>query len=494
MALTKIKTGGITDSAITTAKINNDAVTDAKVVDAITVTGAQTGITQVGTLSSLTTKNDLTLKDESGAENRFLFDVGGAGDNPKFIVYNNDGSTQDFKIDNGTITSVSGATFAGQVLVPDGSASTPSISNDGDGNTGLYFNAADEISITLGGTQLWRYSGQQQGALQGANPGYPAYSFATDWNTGMYLESADTLAFSTGGTKRLNIDSSGNATFSGTITSSADMGSSRDTGMNLISSNSSGYGFAVNFQANDGADSDRVTARLYSEPNDSNTSDFRILTRSGGTLSNRFIITGANANVSGKFGVGTAPSYALDVETDVDSWTQRLKNVHGNAYGLFINRSGGSGSANTDRKYMQCEDDSAVRLIIYSNGNVVNANNSYGSTSDKRIKNSIADASSQWDDIKALKIRKFKKNEAGENAPYHIGVIAQELETSGMNGLVDESPAMEDQIRNNKDINEGDSVKSVKTSVLYMKALKALQEAMIKIETLESKVSVLENA
>jgi len=60
MALTKIKTGGITDSAITTAKINNNAVTDAKVADAITVTGAQTGITQVGTLTSLTV-DDITL-------------------------------------------------------------------------------------------------------------------------------------------------------------------------------------------------------------------------------------------------------------------------------------------------------------------------------------------------------------------------------------------------------------------------------------------------
>ena len=54
MALTKIKTSGITDSAVTTAKINNNAVTDAKVADAITVTGAQTGITQVGTLTALT--------------------------------------------------------------------------------------------------------------------------------------------------------------------------------------------------------------------------------------------------------------------------------------------------------------------------------------------------------------------------------------------------------------------------------------------------------
>ncbi len=37
-------------------------------------------------------------------------------------------------------------------------------------------------------------------------------------------------------------------------------------------------------------------------------------------------------------------------------------------------------------------------------------------------------------------------------------------------------------------------VKSVKYSVLYMKAIKALQEAMEKIETLETKVKALEDA
>ena len=37
-------------------------------------------------------------------------------------------------------------------------------------------------------------------------------------------------------------------------------------------------------------------------------------------------------------------------------------------------------------------------------------------------------------------------------------------------------------------------VKSVKYSVLYMKALKALQESMIRIETLETKVKALEDA
>ena len=37
-----------------------------------------------------------------------------------------------------------------------------------------------------------------------------------------------------------------------------------------------------------------------------------------------------------------------------------------------------------------------------------------------------------------------------------------------------------------------EQVKSVSYSVLYMKAIKALQEAMIKIEDLESRVTTLE--
>tara|TARA_R110002012_G_scaffold175371_1_gene340222 strand:- start:339 stop:485 length:147 start_codon:yes stop_codon:yes gene_type:complete len=36
--------------------------------------------------------------------------------------------------------------------------------------------------------------------------------------------------------------------------------------------------------------------------------------------------------------------------------------------------------------------------------------------------------------------------------------------------------------------------KTVKTSIIFMKALKALQEAQTKIETLESKVAALESA
>lgn len=123
---------------------------------------------------------------------------------------------------------------------------------------------------------------------------------------------------------------------------------------------------------------------------------------------------------------------------------------------------------------------------ITDNGATYNDQNTWGDSSDKRIKHSIVDSNSQWDDIKALKVKNFKKIKHGDDAKSLIGVIAQDLEDSGMNGLVDEHPASESQIKMYKDIKEGDSIKSVKYSILYMKAIKALQEAMERIEALEN--------
>jgi hypothetical protein len=170
---------------------------------------------------------------------------------------------------------------------------------------------------------------------------------------------------------------------------------------------------------------------------------------------------------------------------------------------------------------------------VADSGNVQNVNNSYGSLSDERIKQDIADASSQWDDIKALKIRKYKLkklvNRDGDSAPTHLGVIAQELEASGMNGLVEENKPEKEDVALHSDFgtvvsgtadngatpiyekdeegNDTDKItgyedvftagknkKQVKYSVLYMKSIKALQEAMTRIETLEAKVKALEEA
>ncbi len=126
----------------------------------------------------------------------------------------------------------------------------------------------------------------------------------------------------------------------------------------------------------------------------------------------------------------------------------------------------------------------SASIIIYSNGNVVNTNNSYGSLSDIKLKENIVDANSQWDDLKALQVRNYNFKEGQTHT--QIGLVAQEVELVSP-GLVSESP---DRDEEGNDL--GTVTKSVNYSVLYMKAVKALQEAMERIETLEAKVAALE--
>ena len=156
-----------------------------------------------------------------------------------------------------------------------------------------------------------------------------------------------------------------------------------------------------------------------------------------------------------------------------------------------------------------------ARFVVRHDGDCENTNNSYGSLSDRKLKKDIVDATNLWDDIKAIRMRNFIKIDDVNNVR-QLGVVAQELEEAGMAGAVKEIPDYEEVVtetpvldgngdpvldeNNNPEVDRhtsriatGTTTKAVKYSVLYMKAIKALQEAMTRIETLETKMATLEN-
>jgi hypothetical protein len=91
--------------------------------------------------------------------------------------------------------------------------------------------------------------------------------------------------------------------------------------------------------------------------------------------------------------------------------------------------------------------------------------------------------------LKAIQIRNWNfKSETGYETHRQIGPIAQELELV-CPGLVFETPDQDD-----KGNDLGTTTKGVNQSVLYMKAVKALQEAMERIEALEAEVAALKGA
>jgi len=246
---------------------------------------------------------------------------------------------------------------------------------------------------------------------------------------------------------------------------------------------------------------------------------------------------------TGRVGIGqSSPAAKLDVEISDTNVPALEAHATSGSYSTEVVKIACSrNSTDSSYKFIACNVPGVNdRFQVVDDGDVLSATNSYGSLSDSRLKSDIVDANSQWDDIKALKIRNYKKFDMPNLT--QIGVVAQELEAAGMTGLVDPQNPNEYEIAHNSafgtlytaddaetkdgnddvlfvaedaavqngrakvgDIKEyathskkvGDikevkeQVKSVKYSVLYMKAIKALQEAMTRIETLEAEVTAL---
>jgi hypothetical protein len=224
-------------------------------------------------------------------------------------------------------------------------------------------------------------------------------------------------------------------------------------------------------------------------------------------------------NTGGRVGIGTTSNtHGLHlVHNNSGNYVAHLDNSNDSTpYGLKVFFSGADPD-DTTRQAFIFVGDQTQRCIIMSDGDLQNHDNSYGSISDQRIKQNITDANSQWDDIKNIKVRNFKKKDDvrkyGDNAWEQIGLVAQELETVSPKLLKEIDPCPADILSDSSfgtlyedgdDIPEGKKigdvkevkakVKAIKYSILYMKAIKALQEAMTKIETLEAKVKALEEA
>jgi len=206
------------------------------------------------------------------------------------------------------------------------------------------------------------------------------------------------------------------------------------------------------------------------------------------TSSNNIVLSDGDGNPRGYFYGGLSSPYWYFDNPTTNQWAMIIKNTTtGNPYGVAIDFPNAVAN-DTTRIFLQCGDSNADRLKIYSNGNVVNVNNSYGAISDVKLKENIIDASSQWDDIKALTVRKYSMKADNLDAPNMLGVIAQEVETAGMGGLVFETPDLDNETKEEL----GTVTKQVNYSVLYMKAVKALQEAMNRIESLEERITTLE--
>ena len=295
--------------------------------------------------------------------------------------------------------------------------------------------------------------------------------FSDGTTLGIQNREAGSTTFETNGSERMRIDSSGRL-----LVGTTDVGASGVD--NLILNRSGNGGLTIRNGVNNNgniffSDGTSGAAEYAGYFQYQHAQDTLVIGTSG---SERMRI-----DSSGKLLVGRTNNITITGDQTDHTFEQLISNQY--AIGLHCNQQYQRGLGIYYTNGQNASDairfaiGSSAKFIVLSSGNVTNANNSYGQISDVSLKENIVDANSQWDDIKNLKIRNFNfKSSTGYDTHTQIGLVAQEVETVCPK-LVDTGE---------------DGIKRVTSSVLYMKAVKALQEAVAKIEVLETKVAALE--
>jgi hypothetical protein len=184
------------------------------------------------------------------------------------------------------------------------------------------------------------------------------------------------------------------------------------------------------------------------------------------------ITSGGHTKISSDGTYLAAGSYH-EVRSANTTWTQVISNKSATPYGLLISYSAASPNVTGDNQFIWCEDSTQSKFIVWSSGNVVNRNNSYGAISDIKFKENISDATSKLADLLKVKVRNY--NLIGDSNK-QLGVIAQELEEVFPNMV---------EVYKEKDSDE--TSKSVKYSVFVPMLIKAVQELKAEIDILKNK-------
>jgi len=201
----------------------------------------------------------------------------------------------------------------------------------------------------------------------------------------------------------------------------------------------------------------------------------------------------ARITSGGDFWVGTATAISpggltannvLSAGTS-SQWAAAIRNSTATTpWGLAIQYSAAAPN-DTSSTFLYCIDSGpTLRASIRSNGGLANYQSNNADLSDARTKKDITPAASMWDKIGALEIVTYKYNDQTHD-DVNVGVIAQQVESVepvwvDSDGWGGETPE------------DGVPLKTVYTKDITFAAIKALQEAMARIEQLEAKVAALE--
>ena len=321
------------------------------------------------------------------------------------------------------------------------------------------------------------------------------------------------LAFQTNNTERARIDTSGrllvghtspaenNNRFEVSTTYGGRIGFLRND-----TSTSAGDNLGMlSFYGNDSNGTYQESARIQVDADlDHATGDkpgrLVFLTTADGASSptERMRVTNGGATKMTTDGTYYVTSNTYEMRTDENNWITYFTNKHASApYGITV-RHVGAAPNSTSNQFFLAEDTSGTKAEFRSNGGLANYQSNNSNLCDEREKKNIETLDSTWGCLKNWELKKFHYNEDADSDDKRYGVIAQQVEQhcpevitdwtkqTAQEAVLDDdgnvvTPAREEILR-----------KGVKEQQMMWMAIKALQEAQDRIETLEAKVAALE--
>ena len=192
-----------------------------------------------------------------------------------------------------------------------------------------------------------------------------------------------------------------------------------------------------------------------------------------------------------------------ELRTNVSgNWIQRAINAASSSpFGMTIHYTAAAPNG-TGNAFLDCQDTGGSRAVFRSNGGLANYSANNVNLSDRNAKKDIVPAAGTWDCLKEWEIVNFRYKDQPDDADLNMGVIAQQVAEScpevitvfqeakeAKEAVLDEEgnelePALEAQPEK----------LGVKDQQMMWMAIKALQEAQLRIETLEAEVAALKGA
>tara|TARA_X000001388_G_scaffold933_2_gene1166 strand:+ start:5806 stop:8364 length:2559 start_codon:yes stop_codon:yes gene_type:complete len=324
--------------------------------------------------------------------------------------------------------------------------------SDGDGNIRLYVDSAGQVGIGNTAPQATLHVG---GSVRtGAGSASVPSILLDDTNTGFYSAGTDEIGMVTGGTERVRIDSSGNVGI-GTSSPSTALHVEGANGDLLTVKAASGSEFAMRVDGNEisfkaDADDDEASSIMTFDVDGSETMRIDNTGRLAIAGTGEIINSTSKLAVHGIIEASTVATKALD-----------LARTDGSGSIIVFRRSGG-----------------ATNGTISISG----SSTSYNTSSDYRLKEAVVDMTGAIDRVKALAPKRF--NFIIDADTTVDGFLAHETQTVVPEAVTGTHNEVDD---------DGNAVyQGIDQSKLVPLLTGALQEAIAKIETLETKVAALE--